>query len=543
MTMMSAGGCGRNPEYADLIFMNGTVFTGTEKGVVQSVAIRGETILDTGTDEEMLAYRDSSTVCVDLHKAFACAGFNDAHLHLVMGGLNMLQVDLTGVTTVREMQRRVANAIHTTQPGAWIVGWGWDQNLFKDKQWPDRKALDVIAPDIPIFLKRVCGHAVLVNTKALRIANITRQTPDPAGGEIMRDSRTGRATGIIKETAIELVEQYIPEPPEDQEVQAVRKALSEFRRLGITSVQDNTSGDILKIYRDLQEKGELTCRISEMVPYDTGLDRCEKLRAEYTGDFLRFGLIKEFADGSLGARSAAMIQPYLDDPSNSGLARYSQEDLNAMVAEADRRGFQMGIHAIGNRANAMVLDAYEYARNVNGPRDARHRIEHSQILTKNDVSRFADMGVVASMQPFHCIGDLHWVESVIGKEQCRYAYAWQSLVSAGAPVAFGTDWPVVPLNPLESIYAAVTRQDTSGFPAAGWHREERLTPEQALAAYTAGSAYAEFMEHKKGVLAKGMLADIVVLDRNILDCDPLKILETRVVYTLVGGSIVYSAGQ
>ncbi|RKY81639.1 hypothetical protein DRQ07_03520 [candidate division KSB1 bacterium] len=533
--------CSKRDPSVDMILKNGVIFTGTDKGVVNALAVSGDKIFAAGELQDILKLKGPETEIIDLKGRFACAGFNDAHLHLLSGGLSMMEVDLTGVTSLRDFRRRVANQIRKTKPGGWILGRGWDQNLFKDKKWPTKRFLDAVAPDIPIYLRRICGHAVLVNSKALRIAHISKDTPDPPGGEIVRDVKTGEPTGVLKESAMELVSQYIPEPDREHKTEAVKLALKEFRRLGITSVQENTSAEMFEIYKSLEKSDDLTCRITEMVPVETGFDRCEKLRKKYNSPYVRFGLLKAFADGSLGARSAAMFEPYLGSPVTTGLPQYTQDELNTLVAEADRRGFQMGIHAIGTKANNMVLNAYEYAQKINGKRDSRHRIEHAQVLIKDDITRFRELSVIASMQPFHCIDDMHWAEKFIGKRRCRYAYAWNSLRQSGAAIAFGTDWPVAPLNPLVSIYAAVTRRDTTGFPPEGWFPEERLSVHEAILNYTTGPAFAEFMEDKKGVLKKGMFADIVVLDKNILKVAPEEILTAKVVYTIVGGKIVYKS--
>ncbi|MCD6116374.1 amidohydrolase [bacterium] len=536
-------GCSEKKSRADLILKNGVIFTGTEDGIVEAIAIKKDRIIAAGPFNEIDKLITEKTRIIDLDGKFACAGFNDAHLHLLSGGLSMLEVDLTGASSLREIRRRIANKIRTLGPGAWILGRGWDQNLLPGKKWPTRRVLDMVAPDVPIYLRRICGHAALVNTKALRISHITKDTPDPPGGEIVHDPKTGEPIGILKDSAMELVSQYIPGPSKEQKIKAVKRALDEFRRFGITSVSENTSADMFSMYSDLEKQGKLTCRISEMVPVETGFDKCEKLRKKYRGPYVRFGLLKAFADGSLGARSAALFEPYSDNPSTKGLIQYSQNEINTLVAEADKRGFQMGIHAIGTRANYMILNAYEFAQKKNGKRDSRHRIEHAQILIQDGIPRFKELGVIASMQPFHCIDDMHWAEKFIGPRRCRYAYAWRSLMSNGANVAFGTDWPIAPLNPLVSIYAAVTRMDTTGYPAGGWFPDQRLTVKEALLNYTRTSAYAEFCEKEKGVLKKGMLADIVVLDKNILKVFPEDILKTKVVYTIVGGKIVYEKGK
>ena len=537
-------GCQREEPKADLILRNGVFFTVNEtQPTVQAIAVRGDRILAVGTDEEIERYSGEATRIIDVEGRFGCPGFNDAHLHLVSGGKSMMEVDLVGAGSVEEIQRRVLRKLYRLPPGTWLTGRGWDQTLLPDKRWPTKRILDRIAPNVPIFLRRVCGHAALVNSKALTIAGITAETPDPPGGEIVKNPATGRPTGILKEGAMDLVAQYIPPSSEEVILAAVEAALAEARRLGVTSVQDNTSADMLEVYQQLLDEDKLTCRISEWPPLQEDLTEYKKLRNRYDGPMLRFGLLKGFSDGSMGSRTAAFFEPYSDDPSTYGIPQMTQEALNRLVLRADGEGFQIGIHAIGSRGNRMVLDAYALARKINGARDSRHRIEHAQVLTEADLPRFEELGVMASMQPSHCISDMRWAEERIGRERCRYAYAWKSLKNSGAVLAFGTDWPVESLNPMLGLYAAVTRRDTLGYPPRGWFPQERLTMEEAIEAYTLGSAYAEFMEKEKGSLEPGKLADVVILDRNLLSVSPSQILKTRVVYTIVGGKIVYQRGE
>ena len=540
LTAIFPSGCQQKKPKADLVLKNGNFFTVNKlRPKVEAIAIRGNRILATGKDEEIDRFIGENTRIIDLNGMFGCPGFNDAHLHFLSGGMSKMEVDLTGVKSIREIQKRVIKKLRSLPPGSWLTGRGWDQSLFPDKKWPTKKILDSIAPDVPIFLRRVCGHVALVNTKALHIAGINAGTPNPPAGEIVKDPVTGKPTGILKEEAMNLVSQYIPPPSKETIEKAVEIALEEARKFGVTSVQDNTSADMLDVYQKLLNKGKLTCRVSEWPPLQEDLKRYKKLKQKYNGNMIHFGLLKGFSDGSMGSRTAAFFQPYFDDPTTRGIFQMTQDELNNLVLCADKEGFQIGIHAIGDAANRMVLDAYSLARKINGVRDSRHRIEHAQVLTKEDIPRFKELGVIASMQPTHCIEDLRWAETRIGLERCRYAYAWKSLKKQGAVLAFGTDWPVVSLNPMEGLYAAVTRRDTSGYPRKGWFPQERLTIQEAIEAYTLGSAYAEFREKEKGSLVPGKLADIVILDHNLLEIPSEEILKTRVLYTIMNGKIVY----
>jgi len=530
---------GTNKE-ADLILCNGVVYTCCDENpFVQSVAVRGKRIIATGKDDFISRFKGEETRVIDLAGRFVCPGFNDAHIHLMDGGLNVEELDLTGVTTAREIQRRVLAKIRVLEPGEWVVGRGWDQSLLSGGNLPNKRILDIISPDVPIMLKRICGHVVLVNSKALYIAGIDEKTPDPPGGQIEKDPETGEPTGILKEAAQALVRQYMPVVNDAEREEAIMRGLALAGRYGITSIQDNCTDETVYVYQKLLREGLLTCRVSVWLPIQEHMSILKKWRGRLKGDMLRFGLVKGFIDGSMGARTAALFEPYHDDPGTKGLPRMSAEQLNRMVIEADREGFQIAFHAIGDMASHMVLNAYEMAYNLNRNRPRRHRIEHAQLLKSDDISRFQALGVVASMQPVHCIEDMRWIVQRLGNRRCRYAYAWRSLQDHGAHLAFGTDWPVSSMNPMLGLYAAVTRRDTLGYPIQGWMPNERLAIEEAIKAYTRGSAYAEWMEKEKGYLAPGALADLVVLDQNIMEISSKNILKTRVEYTILGGEIVY----
>jgi predicted amidohydrolase YtcJ len=504
------------------------------------VAIRDNRILAVGKNREFKRYWLPTTRVIDLHGQFGCAGFNDAHVHLLAGGQSLDELDLNGCRSILAMQKRILERAWKIPWGSWIIGRGWDQGLFPDGEWPTLKIFSEISlDDYPVYLYRVCGHVVLVNRKVLQIAGITSKTLDPPGGEIGRDSSTGEPNGILKEKAIDLVSQYLPVPDNDALDHAIDNALQEARHCGVTSVQDFSDSEALNIYKKILGERKLTCRISLWFPLQADLTLYKKYREEYKGAMLRFGLLKGFLDGSMGSRTASFFNPYTDDPTNSGMPQMTQEKLDSLVLAADKEGFQIALHAIGDKAVRMGLDAYALAQRANGVRFTRHRIEHVQVVFAEDFQKFKAFSVVASMQPSHCILDMPWAEACIGPERCEAAYAWKTLLDHGAWLAFGSDWPVAPLNPLFGIYAAVTRCDSAGLPEGGWHPKERLTVEEAIRTYTLGSAFAEFMEIEKGLLEPGKLADIVVLDHNLLKAAPIEFLHTQVVYTLMDGKIVY----
>jgi predicted amidohydrolase YtcJ len=539
---LSLAGCPWKNRKADLILTNGTFYTGNPlKQTAEMVAIRGNRILAVGKIDEADRYRVPATVVMDLKGRFGCAGFNDSHAHLLSGGQSLDELDLSGCTTPFEMQRRILERIYKQPWGSWVIGRGWDQNRFPNGEWPTRKILDAISQDSPMVMTRICGHVMLVNVKVLEIAGITAKTPDPPSGEIGHDPVTGEPNGILKEAAIDLVSQYLPSPSDESINRSVERAVETARQFGLTTVQDYSDSEALAAYKRLLDEDRLNCRLTLWFPLEGDLIRYKKLRDELRSPMLRFGLLKGFLDGTMGGRTAAFFAPYSDDSTTSGILQMTPEKLDEAVLLADRDGFQIALHAIGDRAIRMGLDAYELSRKINGARERRHRLEHVQAVSKEDIPRFKALGVIASMQPSHCIFDMPWAEARLGAERCRTAYAWKSLLDGGARLAFGSDWPVAPLNPLIGIYAAVSRCDTTGSPAGGWNPQEKLTITEAIDAYTLGSAYAELMEHEKGSIEQGKLADLVILDRNLLRAAPAEILKTRVLYTIVGGKIVYQS--
>jgi predicted amidohydrolase YtcJ len=556
---------------ADLLLVNGKVFTADARGTVaEAVAIKGGRIVAVGTTRELVSkYRGARAI--DLRGRLVTPGFNDAHIHFLGGGLSLLRVDLNGARTLEEAKRRVAARARELPAGAWVTGRGWDHTLWGG-QWPTKEALDEVAPDHPVFLQRVDGHVSWANSLALRKANVTRETQAPEGGEILRDAR-GEPTGILKETAGNLVARVVPDPSPAELMQAIGRALAEARKYGLTSVQDNSGYETTKLYRELLGRGELTVRVSAWQNFEDTVEVLKRQRAEFAtfkDDPLRLslGALKGYVDGTLGSRTAAMLAPFADDPSNSGIPRRPPEELTKMIVERHQAGFQIALHAIGDRANRMALDGFAAALGrplaqaaalggvlevskvsaelrdpVTGRMQTatpvRHRLEHAQVVAPTDFARFRDLGVVASMQPSHAISDKRWAQDRLGEYRVLGAYSWHTMQAHGVRVAFGTDWPVEPISPYLGLYAAVTRQSTEGDPAGGWWPQERLSIEDAIRCYTSGSAYASFEEREKGQLAAGMLADLVVHSKDLLTVKPEEILQTEAVITIFDGRVVY----
>ena len=425
--------------------------------------------------------------------------------------------------------------------------------MFTGRKWPTKELIDSVSPDNPVMLSRADGHSVLVNSFVLKASGITKNTVNPFGGEIVKDPVTGEPTGIIKENAEELIKTGETKPARTSAEEKTRLwqgyllAMKEARVFGVTSIQVPGAADF-EAYVKLQKDGDLTCRIDigKSLTGDTArLKWYLELERRYprTDDWIRFGYLKAFMDGTIGSGTALMFEPFTDNPTTSGLALTPYEEMEKMVITADKLGFQIGIHAIGDKANFWVLNAFEKAESINGKRDRRLRVEHAQTLQQSDIPRFASLGVIASMQPTHCISDKKFCEKRIGPERAKGAYAWKSLADAGAILAFGTDYQVEPLNPMEGLYASVTRKDRLGESGDGWHPEQKISMEDAIKYYTLGSAYAQFMDDRKGMIKTGFLADIVIVDKDLLTIPENEIMKTKVDYTIVGGKVVYASGR
>ena len=510
-------------------------------------------ILAVGSDAQVQGYVGPSTKVVDLQGRLAVPGLIDSHAHFIGGGFQLLEIDLKNARSEAEFIRRIAGKAKTLAPGRWLLGGNWDEQAWASAKLPTRGMIDAVTETNPVFLSRYDGHAALANSLALKLAGVTRATPDPVGGVIVRDPETGEPTGIIKDAAQNLVTKVIPPPTEAEMTEALRAALQEAARVGLTSVQNITVDDDswnrsftgeIQLLRRAELEGWLTCRFYEIIPFarwerlrDAGLSR------DMGDDYLKLGAVKAFADGSLGSATAWMFEPFADDPANRGIPLPLMDPpakMQALASGADRAQIQLCIHAIGDRAIAEILDMY--ARLGGGNAAAhRFRIEHAQHLRAQDFARFGKLGIVASMQPYHAIDDGRWAEKRLGHERLRWSYAWRSMLDAGAPLAFGSDWPVAPLDPILGIYAAVTRATLDGKYPEGWFPEQRLTVGEALRAYTQGSAYAAFQENEKGSIAPGKLGDVVVISDDLFAIPPAKIKDARVVMTIVGGKIVYQA--
>ncbi|HET7460514.1 MAG TPA: amidohydrolase [Longimicrobium sp.] len=550
---------------ADLVLLNGKIFVGDSAGsIVQAIAVRDGRIVVSGSSEQARRVAGERTRVIDLHGGFVTPGFNDAHVHLASGGGALLAVDLTGVTSTAEMERRVRDAAAKAAPGEWILGRGWDQTRLPASElgpggWPTRAVLDRAAPNNPVVLTRVDGHTSWVNTAALRLAGIDRATQSPAGGEIVRDA-AGEATGILKEDpARNLVTSKVPPPSPTQIRRQILAAMQYAVSTGVTSVQSDVSPivagssaddspalpDAFRVYQDLRRADSLNVRVYAWFPLDRAVIESFRrlgIRAGFGDEWLRLGMVKGYTDGTLGSRTAYMLQPFSDDPHTHGLPRYTQAKLDSLVAEADAAGLQVILHAIGDAANRQALDAIERAERANPAHERRHRIEHAQVLAPEDIPRFRQLGVIASMQPTHATSDLRWAEQRIGHQRAvQGAYAWRSLLNAGATVIFGTDFPVEPIRPVEGIYSAVTRQSREhpGEPPGGWMPEQKLTRVEAIHLYTAAPAYGEWQERVKGMLRPGMLADFVVWSADLLTIPEREILNAEPLMTVVGGRTVY----
>ncbi|MBZ5597010.1 MAG: amidohydrolase [Acidobacteriia bacterium] len=538
---------------ADLILLHANIYTGVavtssfhEIKRAQAMAVRGERIVAVGEDGDVLKLKGPETQVIDLGGRFVMPGFNDAHLHLAEAGFERLTVDLTGVKSLSEFRERIRARAETAAPGEWVVGGGWDQTRWPVKELPTRWDIDEVTTDHPVFLQRVDGHIAVANTRALQLASITIASKDPAGGHIDRDS-TGEPNGVLRETARDAVFAVIPLPTHDRRRQAIEASLLELAQSGITSVQDNSDAEAaaswedFQILEEIERDGKLTARVSEWLPFNAPLDTLQAHRAAHpqSDNMLRTGMLKAFMDGSLGSRTAALLEPYSDDPKNSGLPRYDPAKLIEMAKE-------LGFHAIGDKGVQMALDTFAAAekdarekkvRAANGGDDYRLRIEHAQVTTLLQIARFKELKVIASMQPGHVLSDMNWALDRLGPKRAANSYAWAEFQKRGVKLAFGSDYPYDQLSPFRGLYAAVTRKSEDG--KKEYFPEQKLTMEQAIAAYTTGSAFAEFAEKDKGTLAPGMLADFIVLDRDITAVPPAGVLETKVLRTVVGGKTVW----
>lgn len=559
-------------EQADLILTNGIIFTADDADTIaESVAIKGNRIVAVGTTKDITSRfrRTPNGRTVDLRGKLVTPGFNDAHIHFLNGGIALLNVNLNGAKSLDEALRRVAERAANTPEGVWITGRGWDHTLWGNK-FPTRGDLDKITAKHPVFLTRVDGHVSWANSLALQKANVTKATTVPEGGEIERDTN-GEATGILKETAAGLVGKIIPAPTDADRARGLEVALKQAREYGITSIQDNSGYEATKIYRDFLKQDKLTVRVASWQDFEDSIDKLKAQRAEFQtfkdNPFrLRLTALKGYVDGTLGSRTASLLEPYSDDHANAGIPRRPQEELTRMIVERDAADFQIALHAIGDKANRMAIEGFDaarpsrrtgYALNVDASvsrqqvdamqrtmqtkDDAkpRHRIEHAQVIAPSDFKRFAELGIIASMQPSHAISDKRWAGERLGEYRTLGAYAWHLMRSYNVHTPFGTDFPVEGMSPYVGLFAAVTRQSPDLEPQGGWQPQERLSIRDAIRCYTRESAYASFEENDKGQIKAGMLADLVVHSKNFLTVEPKEILTTEAAMTIFDGKVIY----
>ena len=529
---------------ADLIIRNARVWTvDRDHPEAEAVAILGDRIVAVGANQDVDAWRGTNTKTIDAAGNRLLPGFNDAHVHFMSGGSQLDNVQLNDATSPQEFARRIAERAAKTSKGEWLLGGDWDETKWSPAQLPAKELIDPVTSGTPVAVSRYDGHMILVNSLALKAAGITAQTPDPDGGVIVHDAQ-GRPTGALMDAAADLVFKVIPQPTHAQRRHAIERAFGHAASLGVTSVQDmNPDYADIAIYSELLGEGKLTTRIYA-APLIPQVDDQAKIgiRHAFGGPYLRLGALKSYADGSLGSATAYFFEPFNDQPNNHGLLSDGMHPISLMrdrMMKGDAAGLQLCTHAIGDAGISAILDIYAEIEKAHGPADRRWRIEHAQHMAAKDFDRFAQLHVIASVQPYHAIDDGRWAERRIGHDRASRTYAFRSFLNHGVKLALGTDWNVAPLNPMLTLYAATTRATLDGKNPGGWFPEQKLTIKEAIEAYTIGSAYAEFQENDKGSIAPGKLADMVLLSDDVLAIDPVKIRDVKVLKTWVGGKLVY----
>lgn len=528
---------------ADLILVNGRVWTvDRTRPTAEAVAIAGDRILVVGSGTEARALAGPQTRVIDLRGRRVLPGFIDNHTHFMSGGFQLQSVDLRNAKTPEAFAQLISDRARK-HPGRWITGGDWDHDAWPGGPLPTKELVDATTRETPVFVNRYDGHMALANSYVLKLAGITKETPDPPGGSIVHDPVTGEPTGVLKDEAMSLVYRIMPDDSPEQMEEAALLALAEARRFGVTSIQDVSTGPHIRAYESIRRKGKLTARFHSRIPIGQWKDLAGAgLEVPFGDEWIRVGSLKAFADGSLGSSTALFFDPFTSDPSTRGLP--SDIILDGRLAQwsvaADKARLQLSIHAIGDSANSIILDLFERIVKENPAWDRRFRIEHAQHIHPKDFRRFADLGVIASVQPFHAIDDGRWAEKRIGHERCKTTYPFRSFLDAGVKLSFGSDWTVGPLDPILGIYAAVTRRTTDGATPNGWFPEQKITVAEAVEAYTLTNAYAAFEENEKGSITPGKLADLVVLSDDIFSIDPVKIERVSVDLTIVGGSVVFT---
>ena len=546
----AAAGCrqGQAPRWADLVVANAKVWTvDPARPRAEAVAIVGERIAALGTAAEIDAWRGPATKVIDARGRFVMPGFNDAHIHLIEGGMQLDNVDLKDAASFEEFARRIGERAAATPKGEWILGGNWDEQAWTPAVLPAKALIDPVTPDTPVFVGRYDLHMGLANSVALTLAGITAKTPDPPGGAIVRDAR-GNPTGILKDAAMSYVQRVIPDATPERRQRALKRALEHMAALGVTSVQDMGPAQAdVALYASAADTGELTARIRVAPALATWVDLAGRGAVKpLNGAFLRGGAVKAFADGSLGSTTALFFEPYTDAPAARGLLADEMQPIDGMrsrLVQADKAAQQICMHAIGDRAISMTLDLFRDVEAANGPRDRRFRIEHSQHVAPGDFSRYAALNVIASVQPYHAIDDGRWAEKRIGPDRIKTTYAFREFLDHKVRLAIGTDWPVAPLDPVLGLHAAVTRATLDGKNPGGWVPAQKITLAEAIEAYTMGAAYAEFQEQDKGSITAGKLADLSILGTDPFAVEPPGLRDLKVDMTIVGGRVVYERKQ
>ncbi|MDH3988304.1 MAG: amidohydrolase [Gammaproteobacteria bacterium] len=537
---IAACGSPEAPETASLVIRDARVWTGNaDQPWAEAVASRGDSIIAVGSNTEIEALIGEDTEVISVTGSMLVPGFIDTHVHFIASGSGLASVQLRDAATPEEFSARIGEFAKNVAPGEWIMYGDWDHTLWGG-ELPRRDWIDDVTPDNPVWVYRLDGHMALANSAALALSGVDADSADIDGGTIVR-YEDGRPTGLLKDNAMMMVEEAIPEAAAAKLDREARAAMEHVAGNGVTSVHDMAGWQSLATYRRAQGRGEMLTRIYSVVPLRDWEKLRDEVAAKGTGDeWLRIGGLKGFMDGSLGSHTAAMLEPFTDEPEDKGFLINDLDDMRDWVTGADAAGLQVMVHAIGDSAIRDLLDVFLDAVETNGERDRRFRMEHAQHIAPEDVERFAVQKIIASMQPYHAIDDGRWAEEVIGPERAKTTYAFRSLIDAGATVTFGSDWSVAPATPIEGIYAAVTRQTLDGANPGGWVPEQIVTVEQSLHAYTTAAAYASFEENIKGMLKPGMLADFVLLDRDLTQIDPEAIRNTEILRTVVGGEVVYS---
>ena len=533
--------CAQKQEKADLVLLTGKIFTLNDANpLVESLAVKDGLILALGKSEDIKKFIGPRTQVLDVKGKLVIPGLIDAHTHFASGGQSLTSLSFRGVNSVERVQEMVASKIKELPEGAPVFGNEYDHTLFPGGNWPSKEDLDRVSPQNPVVIERVDGHSLWVNSLALKKSGITKETKNPFGGEILKDPKTGEPTGILTESATSLItvkRSGVESTPQ----QDIERGLAHAAKLGLTGIHTSSSLEEIEIYKKLNQEGKLTLRVYAWLPIEE-IDKYIKLviKQGLGDEMVKVGFLKAFIDGTLGSETALMFEPFADAPGKTGLAQYPEEKFYQLVEKAQQNGYQIGVHAIGDKAVNWVLNAVERAEQKYGNKNLRHRIEHAQVIIPSDVKRFKKLGVIASMQPTHCTTDMRFCEKRIGLDRSKNAYIWKTLIDNGAWLAFGSDWPVEPLDPLRGLYSAVTRKNIEfDYPEGGWFPEQRLTLAEAIKDFTLGPAFASFEENIKGSLEVGKLADLVVLSKDLFTIPPKEILTAEVLYTILGGKIVY----